>query len=41
MMRQQLVENRLRGASTFEYILPPECSNGGALDLAPSEERFP
>jgi hypothetical protein len=41
MMRQQLVENRLRGASTFEYILPPECRNGGALDLAPSNERFP
>ena len=33
LMRQQLIENQLRGASTLEYRVPPECRNGGRLDL--------
>ncbi len=41
MMRQQLVENRLRGASSFEYVVPPDCRNGGALDLSPRSDAFP
>jgi hypothetical protein len=41
MMRQQLVENRLRGASTIEYVVPADCRDGGRLDLAPGSESFP
>lgn len=41
MMRQQLVENRLRSAASFEYVVPPDCRNGGGLDLAPGNDRFP
>jgi hypothetical protein len=41
MMRQQLVENRLRGAASFEYVVPPDCEDGGGLDLRPGDERFP
>jgi len=41
MMRQQLVENRLRGASTIEYVVPVDCRNGGRLDLSPASDAFP
>jgi hypothetical protein len=41
MMRQQLVENRLRGAATFEYVVPADCRDGGGLDLAPQSDAFP
>jgi len=41
MMRQQLVENRLRGASTIEYVVPVDCRNGGRLDLSPGSDAFP
>jgi hypothetical protein len=40
-MRQQLVENELRGAGTLEYRLTSECRNGGELDLDPVSDRFP
>jgi hypothetical protein len=41
MMRQQLVENRLRGPTSLEYVVPVECRNGGGLDLNPSDDDFP
>ena len=41
LMRQQLVENELRGADTLEYRLTSECRNGGDLDLDPASDRFP
>jgi hypothetical protein len=41
MMRQQLAENRLRGAASLEYVVPAECRDGGALDLRPESSRFP
>jgi hypothetical protein len=41
LMRQQFVENRLRSAASFEYVVPPDCRNGGGLDLAPGSDRFP
>jgi len=41
LMRQQLIENQLRGASTLEYRVPSECRDGGRLDLGPGSTRFP
>jgi hypothetical protein len=41
MMRQQLAENALRGGASTEYLVPPECRNGGSLDLNPSSSEFP
>ena len=41
MMRQQLAENALRARGNQEYLVPPECRDGGALDLDPSSSRFP
>ncbi len=41
LMRQQLTENALRGAGSFEYRVPPECRDGGRLDLDPGESSFP
>jgi hypothetical protein len=41
MMRQQLVENALRGGGAFEYLVPPDCRDGGRLDLKPDDARFP
>ena len=41
LLRQQLVENELRGADTLEYRLTSECRNGGDLDLDPASDRFP
>jgi hypothetical protein len=41
MMRQQLAENALRGRGDAEYLVPPECRDGGELDLNPGSSRFP
>jgi hypothetical protein len=41
LMRQQLVENELRGASTLEYRVPAECRDGARLDLNPGGTPFP
>ena len=41
MMRQQLAENALRGAGTAEYLVSPECRDGGRLDLDASRTSFP
>ncbi len=41
MMRQQLVENVLRGQASPAYRVPPDCRDGGRLDLSPNTTRFP
>ena len=41
LMRQQLTENALRGAASLEYRIPPECRDGGLLDLDPNDSSFP
>jgi hypothetical protein len=41
LMRQQLVENELRGIDSLGYRVGPECRNGGALDLDPVRTTFP
>jgi hypothetical protein len=41
MMRQQLAENALRANGDAEYLVPPECRDGGELDLNPASSRFP
>ena len=41
LMAQQLAENSGRDVSTAEYRVPPECRNGGSLDLDPAGSRFP
>jgi hypothetical protein len=41
LMRQQLVENQLRGAATVEYVVPAECRDGGSLDLNAADAAFP
>jgi hypothetical protein len=41
MMQQQLVENAGRTGAGTEYVVPPDCRNGGALDLDPGSDRFP
>jgi hypothetical protein len=41
MMRQQLVENALRGRASPSYLVPPDCRDGGLLDLKPDIARFP
>jgi hypothetical protein len=41
MMRQQLTENALRGVGTLEYVVSPDCRDGGPLDLHPSRASFP
>jgi hypothetical protein len=35
MMRQQLVENALGGRASPSYLVPPDCRDGGRLDLKP------
>ena len=40
MMRQQLVENAGRGAAS-EYVVGPDCRDGGELDLRPQSSAFP
>ena len=41
MMRQQLAENALRGGRAVEYRVPPDCRDGGELDLDPASSTFP
>ena len=41
MMRQQLAENALRARGHQQYLVPPECRDGGELDLDPGSSRFP
>ena len=41
LMAQQLAENSGRGVATAEYRVPPECRDGGSLDLDPAGSRFP
>ena len=41
MMRQQLAENAGRSGSGTEYVVPPSCRGGGALDLDPERAGFP
>jgi hypothetical protein len=41
MMRQQLVENAQRAGGDAEYLVPPECRDGGELDLDPNTSDFP
>jgi hypothetical protein len=41
MMRQQLTENALRSQGSLEYLVPPDCRDGGRLDLNPDIARFP
>ena len=41
LMRQQLAENALRAGGSVEYRVPPECRDGGRLDLDSGTTRFP
>ena len=41
LMRQQLSENQSRDLGSIEYVVPPDCRNGGSLDLDPGSSRFP
>jgi hypothetical protein len=41
LMRQQLTENALRGAGSFEYRVTAECRDGGRLDLDAEGSAFP
>ena len=41
LMRQQASENALRGQASPAYRIPPECRDGGRLDLKPGIARFP
>ncbi len=41
LMRQQLAENALRSGGSVEYRVPPECRDGGSLDLDSGSSRFP
>jgi hypothetical protein len=41
LMRQQLAENAGRSGATAEYLVPPECRDGGRLDLDPDGSSFP
>jgi len=41
LMRQQLAENAGRSGATAEYLVPPQCRDGGSLDLDPRSTEFP
>jgi hypothetical protein len=41
MMRQQLTENALRSRASRDYRIPPDCRDGGRLDLNRDSPRFP
>jgi hypothetical protein len=41
LMRAQRVESTLRGRQNPAYTLPPECRDGGRLDLDPASRWFP
>ena len=41
LMREQRIENALRGVDTLEYRLTAECRESGRLDLDPASGTFP
>ena len=41
LMSQQLAENAARSGAGAEYLVPPECRDGGALDLDHEGSAFP
>jgi hypothetical protein len=41
LMRQQLTENVLHSRGSPDYLVPPDCRDGGRLDLAPADAEFP
>lgn len=41
MMGQQLTENMLHARGSADYLVPPDCKDGGPLDLDPDSSRFP
>jgi hypothetical protein len=41
LMERQLAENAVRGRASPEYRIPPDCRDGGRLDLSPNSARFP
>jgi hypothetical protein len=41
LMQRQLIENSGRSGSAAEYLVPPDCRDGGALDLDAESSRFP
>jgi hypothetical protein len=41
LMRQQLAENALRRGASTEYLVTPDCRDGGRLDLRSDDSRFP
>jgi hypothetical protein len=41
MMRQQLTENGLHSGASPEYLVSPDCRDGGRLDLNPDSSSFP
>ena len=41
LMGQQLAENAGRSGAGTEYLVPPDCRDGGGLDLDPESSRFP
>jgi hypothetical protein len=41
MMRQQLTENALHAGGSSDYLVSPDCRDGGTLDLDPRSSRFP
>jgi hypothetical protein len=41
LMRQELTENALRKRGNLEYLVPPECRDGGRLDLHADSGQFP
>ena len=41
LMRQQLAENALHNRGSPEYLVPPDCRDGGRLDLHPGDGAFP
>ena len=41
LMRQQLAENALHAGSSPEYLVGPDCRDGGRLDLRPDSTQFP
>jgi hypothetical protein len=41
LMSRQIAQNALRGRASPEYRIPPECRDGGRLDLNPETSEFP
>jgi hypothetical protein len=41
MMREQLATNASDSGANTQYLVPPDCRNGGEYDLHPGSSRFP